>query len=435
MNANTAPVAQATTPRSLAEHFGNVRALSEQLCEPLLTEDYVITPTPQIGSPVKWHLAHTTWFFERLVLEPHLAGYRPFHPQYNFFFNSYYVQLGEKQDRTQRGFVSRPTVDEVYAYRKHVNERMLALLDAMDPAQWEVLSPIITIGIHHEQQHQELMLTDIKHIFWNNPLHPVYKEQVAPSCSGVPALNWHPIAGGLHWIGHDGKGFGYDNEFARHQQYVDDFELATRLVTNGEYIEFIEDGGYRQAAHWLDRGWDTLQEQGWSHPFYWEKRQDGWWMMTLAGMRPVEPAEPVCHLSYFEADAYARWTSRQPHQGGVRLPTEAEWEIAAYNEPIAGNFVEQGVYEPVALGGSETGLRQLYGDVWEWTQSHYSAYPGYQAPPGALGEYNGKFMCGNFVLRGGSCATSISHIRRTYRNFFAPHVRWQYTGLRLARSA
>lgn len=425
MNANPASAMEEASVQTLINYFNQVRSLTESLCEPLVTEDYVIAPTAHIGSPIRWHLAHTSWFFETMLLVPYVKGYKEFHPQYNFFFNSYYVQLGDKQDRTQRAFVSRPTVSEVYEYRKYVTDHMLQLMDNLDESQWTELEPIITIGIHHEQQHQELMVTDIKHIFWNNPLRPVYKaKESVPEAEAFP-LDWHRFDAGNYWIGHDGSGFAYDNEGGRHQQYVGDFELGSRLVTNGEFIEFIEDRGYENAKLWLDAGWDTLQDQGWSKPFFWEKRDDGWWQMTMNGMQPVNKAEPVSHVSYFEADAYARWA-------GVRLPTEAEWEIASQGVPMRGNFVESGLLEPTAATSS--GLSQLFGDVWEWTQSHYSPYPGYEAPPGALGEYNGKFMCGSFVLRGGSCATSITHIRPTYRNFFAPHVRWQYSGIRLARS-
>lgn len=434
LSSNTVSAAQdvqaSDTSQPLIQRFCEVQALSEQLCQPLLIEDYVVTPTPDIGSPVKWHLAHTSWFFETLVLLPHLAGYRAFHPQYSFFFNSYYVQLGQKQDRTQRGFISRPTVDEVYAYRRHVNEALLGLIDSASTALWSKIAPIITVGLHHEQQHQELILSDIKHVFWNNPLRPVYKERTPPPLGQgqAPALRWCPYPEGVYWIGHEGTGFAYDNEYARHRQFVAAFELASRPVTNGEYQAFVEDGGYRQSSLWLDAGWDTIQDEGWACPFYWERCDDGWHQMTLAGMQPLDPDEPVCHLSYFEADAYARWV-------GARLPSEAEWELAARERPVEGNFVESGVYHPLSLqADAGSGLQQAFGDVWEWTNSHYSPYPGYEAPPGALGEYNGKFMCGKFVLRGGSCATPQKHVRPTYRNFFSPQVRWAFSGLRLARS-
>lgn len=428
MSSNIAAKSESAS-QALAQRFSEVRALSDYLCEPLLTEDYVVMPTPHIGSPVKWHLAHTSWFFETLLLLPNVPDYQPFHPQYNLFFNSYYVQLGERQDRTKRGFLSRPTVAEIYEYRDQVTQEMFSFMEGMDEALWEKVAPLITIGLQHEQQHQEAMLTDIKHIFWNNPLRPVYREQEFQADAEVPPLRWQACRAGLYWIGHDGKGFAYDNESGRHQQFVGNFELASRLVSNGEFGEFIADGGYQKSEFWLDMGWDTIQDQGWKAPFYWEKRDDGWWEMTLSGMRPVHKAEPVCHLSYFEAEAYARWA-------GARLPTEAEWEIAAQALPIEGNFVGEGVYHPVPVRpNAKAGLQQMFGDVWEWTQSHYSAYPGYQAPPGALGEYNGKFMCNQFVLRGGSCVTSKTHIRPTYRNFFGPHVRWQFTGVRLARSS
>jgi ergothioneine biosynthesis protein EgtB len=426
MSVNTESVSASSSPQVIADHFKQVRQLTDNLCKPLTTEDYVIAPTPYIGSPVKWHLAHTSWFFEIFLLEKYVAGYEPYHPQYSFFFNSYYVQVGEKQDRTQRAFVSRPTVDEVVEYRHHVTEQMLTMIQSVDDSAWEELEPLVTIGIQHEQQHQELMLTDIKHIFWNNPLRPVYHNRELDQ-SNASKMTWIPFDAGLYWIGHEAEGFAYDNESGRHQQYVENFELGSRLVTNGEYLNFIEDGGYGKSVYWLDMGWDMIQDEGWNSPFYWKKQDDGWYEMTMAGLKPLNINAPVCHVSYLEADAYARWA-------GARLPSEAEWEIAANGLPIEGNFVEQGVYDtaPASDGAS---LQQMYGDVWEWTRSHYSAYPGYAPPEGALGEYNGKFMCNKFVLRGGSCATSISHIRPTYRNFFSPEVRWQYSGIRLARSS
>ena len=423
------------TAASLADAYRTVRRFTEHLCEPLATEDYVVQSMPDV-SPTKWHLAHTSWFFETFVLRPHLEGYRPVDPTYAFLFNSYYVQAGERHCRAQRGYISRPTVAQVYEYRRHVDEQVAALLDGADEALLATLEPLLTIGLHHEQQHQELLLTDIKHVFSVNPLRPVYRER-SPESAAAPPLGWAGFEGGVHWIGHPAEGsgeapaaapsFAYDNESPRHRVFLEPFELATRLVTNGEYLAFMEDGGYRRPELWLSMGWATAQENEWSEPFYWEKRDGRWWNFTLSGMREVDPHEPVCHLSYFEADAYARWA-------GARLPTEAEWEVAAGTVPLEGNFVEDGVHHP-APAPTGAALAQMFGDVWEWTQSQYTPYPGYRPPEGALGEYNGKFMCNQFVLRGGSCATSRTHVRRSYRNFFPPDATWQFTGVRLARDA
>jgi ergothioneine biosynthesis protein EgtB len=427
------PATAASASRYLA-----VRRLTERLCEPLVTEDYVVQSMPDV-SPTKWHLAHTSWFFETFILTPHLRGYRPLNEQYAFLFNSYYVQAGERHCRAQRGYISRPTVAEVYAYRSHVDEAMQQLVDSADEQLAVRLAPLIEIGLNHEQQHQELMLTDIKHVFSVNPLRPAYTTCPAPApgrarvdasgpAGAAGPVRWVPFTGGLQWIGHDGDGFAYDNEGPRHRVHLEPYALADRLATNGEYREFMEDGGYARPELWLSLGWATVQENGWTEPFYWERRDGEWWSFTLGGMRPIDAAEPVVHLSYFEADAFARWA-------GARLPTEAEWEVAAAAEPVTGNFVESGVVHPLPAqpATSDSALRQIHGDVWEWTQSQYSPYPGYTPPAGALGEYNGKFMCNQFVLRGGSCATSLTHMRPTYRNFFPPDATWQFSGLRLAR--
>jgi len=411
----------------LPARYERVRRLTEQLCDGLATEDYVVQSMPDV-SPTKWHLAHTSWFFETFILKPHLPSYQEIDPQYAFLFNSYYVHAGERHCRAQRGYISRPTVAEVFDYRRHVDENMAALLETADEALLDSLDPLITIGMHHEQQHQELMLTDLKHVFGVNPLRPIYRERSDEQRGTAPALEWVEFDGGLHRIGHHGEGFAYDNEGPRHRQFVEPFRLANRLVTNGDYLAFMEDGGYRRPEMWLSLGWATAQENQWTEPFYWERRDERWYLFTLSGLREVDPDEPVCHLSYFEADAFARWA-------GARLPTEAEWEVAADTVPIEGNLVEVGNFHPIAAEprpGSGA-LLQMYGDVWEWTQSQYTPYPGYRAPEGALGEYNGKFMCNQFVLRGGSCATSETHIRPTYRNFFPPDASWQFTGLRLAR--
>jgi ergothioneine biosynthesis protein EgtB len=434
----------------LISRYGEVRSQTEKLCVPLATEDYVVQSMPDV-SPTKWHLAHTSWFFETFVLSPCLDGYAPLDPVYAYLFNSYYVQAGERHCRDQRGYISRPTVAEVFAYRRHVDGAMADLLGSGDEALIARVSPIVEIGLHHEQQHQELMLTDLKHVFSVNPLRPSYRQQaLRPLATPAPA-RWVGFDAGVHQIGHDGAGFAFDNEGPRHRVFVEAFELADRLVTNAEYLAFMADGGYRRPELWLSLGWAAVQANGWSEPFYWERRDGEWWIFTLAGMRRLEPDEPLVHISYFEADAFARWA-------GARLPTEAEWEIAAGPSADGANFVEAGWLHPrpavdaaapppaAALPGPRAeqpatdepsgarGLRQMYGDVWEWMLSSYLPYPGYQAPAGALGEYNGKFMCNQYVLRGGSCATPGTHMRRTYRNFFPPDATWQFTGLRLARS-
>ncbi len=411
---------------TLITRYNQVRTFSEQLCVPLVTEDYVVQSMPDV-SPTKWHLAHSSWFFETLLLSRMLPNYRSIDPQYAYLFNSYYVSLGERHCRPKRGLISRPTVEQTYAYRRHVDQHVLDLLDRADAEMIETIAPILIIGLHHEQQHQELMLTDIKHVFSENPLRPTYIEQTPPVAGPVPPLTWVAYPESLALIGHSGTGFAYDNESPQHRQFVPAFQLASRLVTNGEYKAFMADGGYERPDLWLSAGWYAMEDNGWKAPLYWEEIDGTWHMMTLAGMRPVLDNEPVCHVSYYEASAYARWI-------GMRLPTEAEWEIAAAAVPIVGNFADHAHYHPLPLSGHVQGdLHQMFGDVWEWTQSSYGPYPGYRPEPGALGEYNGKFMCNQYVLRGGSCATSHSHIRRTYRNFFAPESRWQFTGIRLAQ--
>jgi ergothioneine biosynthesis protein EgtB len=394
-----------------------------------VTEDYVIQAMPDV-SPPKWHLAHTSWFFETFVLASAAPGYRSPHASYAYLFNSYYVAAGERHCRPKRGLLSRPTVEEVYRYRAYVDQHMTAWLEGLHGEELETWSPVVELGLHHEQQHQELLLTDVKYNFACNPLRPAYVTPDITKC--VPAvgpLRWVSFPAGVYWIGHDGQGFAFDNESPRHRSFVEPFQLASRLITNGEYLGFMADGGYERPDLWLSMGWDTVQREGWQAPLYWEQRDGTWWMLTLAGMQPVREAEPVCHVSYYEADAYARWAN-------ARLPTEVEWEVAAMPLPIRGNFVEHQTFHPVPMSQIDTAvpLVQLFGDVWEWTQSHYSPYPGYTAAPGALGEYNGKFMANQFVLRGGSCATSVSHIRPTYRNFFPADARWQFMGIRLART-
>jgi ergothioneine biosynthesis protein EgtB len=420
---------EAAPQATLLERYQRVRRFTEHLCQPLVTEDYVIQAMPDV-SPPKWHLAHTSWFFETFVLAPDSPGYRSPHPSYAYLFNSYYIAAGERHCRPKRGLLSRPTVEEVYRYRAHVDQRMSALLERLEGEELDPWSPIVELGLHHEQQHQELLLTDVKYNFACNPLRPAYLPPDTPRrAPAVGALQWVSFPEGVYWIGHDGQGFAFDNESPWHRSFVEPFQLASRLITNGEYLAFMADGGYERPELWLSMGWDTAQREGWKAPLYWEQQDGSWWTMTLAGMRPVQEAEPVCHVSYYEADAYARWA-------GARLPTEVEWEVAAAPLPIRGHFVEQRTSHPAPMSQADTAvpLAQMFGDVWEWTQSHYSPYPGYTAAQGALGEYNGKFMANQFVLRGGSCATSASHIRPTYRNFFPADARWQFMGIRLART-
>jgi len=422
-------LAESVSKNALVDRYKQIRRFTEQLCEPLVAEDYVIQSMPDV-SPTKWHLAHVSWFWETFLLSTALPDYRSFHPEYAYLFNSYYNTLGQRHCRPKRGLISRPTVQETYAYRHYVDERMLELFDRLDEGKLLQLVPMITLGLHHEQQHQELLLTDIKHVLSCNPLNPVYHACAPAPVSTVPPLAWVPFHEDVYWIGHDGQGFAFDNEQPRHREFVHSFQLATRLVTNGEYLAFIEDGGYANPLLWLSEGWATGQQQEWQAPLYWEKREGRWWMMTLSGLREVQMDEPVCHISYFEVDAFARWSD-------ARLPTEMEWEVAAQALPLEGNLVENALYhpQPLQLADDQEKLAQMYGDVWEWTQSSYAPYPGFRPAPGAVGEYNGKFMCNQYVLRGGSCATSLSHLRATYRNFFPANARWQFTGLRLAREA
>jgi ergothioneine biosynthesis protein EgtB len=409
------------------KRYQTVRQFSRTICETLVAEDYVIQTMPE-ASPTKWHLAHTSWFFETFVVKPHVANYRSLHPQYAFLFNSYYNAAGKMHARPQRGLISRPTVEDTYAYRKYVDELVEKLLETADQKQLESLAPLIILGLNHEQQHQELMLTDIKHVFWMNPLRPVFRKQKATTGASTAALGWRSFKEGIYSIGHDGTGFCFDNEGPRHQVFLRPFSLAARLVTNLEYLVFMEDGGYQRPELWLSLGWNTVKERGWDAPCYWEQRDGKWWMMTLSGMREVRLDEPVCHVSYFEADAFARWAQ-------ARLPSEAEWEVAAEGVPIEGNFAEGGYFHPTPVrdASPSNGLQQMFGDLWQWTQSSYSPYPGYAPVAGALGEYNGKFMCNQYVLRGASCATPRSHVRHTYRNFFPPDARWQFMGIRLAK--
>lgn len=411
----------------LEEAFRLVRLFSEQLCETLEPEDCVVQSMPE-ASPTKWHLAHTSWFFETFLLKPFYPDYKPVHPQYGFLFNSYYNAVGPFFARPRRGLISRPTLKETFQYRASVTSHVSGLLAGADDRLLQTLEPILTIGINHEQQHQELMVTDIKHVFSQNPLRPTFRERDDVAAGVVPPLGWLEFQEGIHWIGHQGDGFKFDNEGPYHRVFNSAYAIASRLTTNAEYLAFMEDGGYRRSELWLSLGWNAVQERRWEAPLYWAKGDRQWQTMTLAGMREVCPEEPVCHISYFEADAFARWA-------GARLMTEEEWEIASTGLPLDGNFAEDGRFHvaPLKVSGANETPEQMFGDVWEWTRSAYSPYPGYAAASGALGEYNGKFMCNQYVLRGGSCATSRTHIRRTYRNFFPPDARWQFTGIRLAK--
>jgi len=409
----------------LIAYYSNIRAFTEKLCEPLETEDYVIQTMPDV-SPTKWHLGHTSWFFEAFVLGKADPNYKSIHPLYTYLFNSYYIQVGERWFRQHRGLLSRPTVKDIFEYRKFVNENVLEFIENADEKIYKEYATIIEIGLNHEQQHQELLLTDIKHVLSINPLNPVYSARENIIQNGLAEMKWVNIDGGIYEIGNEGNEFCYDNETPRHKDFLNPFMLANRLVTNGEFLEFIEDGSYEKAPLWLSDGWAIIESEKWKAPFYWEKKDGEWWNFTLNGFRKVNPKEPVTHISYYEADAFAAWRD-------LRLPTEAEWEVASRKLNYEGNFVDKEIYHPTSLRNEKDGLNQMYGDVWEWTRSSYSPYPGYNPLPGALGEYNGKFMSSQMVLRGGSCATSQSHIRNTYRNFFPPHSRWQFMGLRLAK--
>jgi ergothioneine biosynthesis protein EgtB len=413
--------------RELLARYHEVRQFTERLCQTLQPEDCVVQSMPDV-SPTKWHLAHTSWFFETFILKVWMPDYQPEIPQYAYLFNSYYNAAGDMHRRDLRGLISRPTLAETYRFRRSIDQQIEALLERADEELLAQMEPVFVIGLNHEQQHQELLVTDIKHVFSQNPLYPVYRERhevIDPKT--IRPVQFIAFEETIFEVGHDGRGFSYDNEGPRHRALVPEFSLANRPVTNGEFLEFIEAGGYRRPEFWLSLGWMTVNEQRWEAPLYWTKRDGTWWNFTLSGMRPVDPAEPVTHVSHFEADAFANWT-------GARLPTEFEWERAAADLPVQGNFVEAERYQPAPVDpcpGEK--LSQMFGDVWQWTRSAYLPYPGYRAARGALGEYNGKFMSNQMVLRGASCATSRSHVRSTYRNFFQPEKRWQFTGIRLAR--
>jgi ergothioneine biosynthesis protein EgtB len=405
----------------LADRYRELRAASEGLCAGLSAEDCALQSMPD-ASPVKWHLAHTSWFFETLVLEG-LPGHAPFHPDFRVLFNSYYESVGAQHPRPERGVLSRPSLDEVRAYRRHVDAGILRVLDAGAPAS---SLAVVELGMHHEEQHQELILTDLKHAFSRNPLRPVYRERAPEPAGPVPPLRWHAFGAGLREIGHAGPGFAFDNERPRHRVFVEAYELASRPVTNAEFLAFVRDDGYLRPELWLSDGFAAVAARAWRAPLYWEERDGEPWTFTLAGMAPLRGDEPVCHVSHYEADAYARWA-------GARLPTETEWELAAQGVAREGGFVEGGRLHPGPSPAAGDHPAALFGDVWEWTSSAYTPYPGFRPLTGSLAEYNGKFMSNQLVLRGGSCATPRRHIRPSYRNFFPPDARWQWSGIRLAR--
>jgi len=406
--------------------YGAVRSQTLALCAGLSDADATAQSMPD-ASPAKWHLAHTTWFFETMVLAVHAPGYQPFDARFGFLFNSYYETLGARHARPKRGLLTRPSLDEVERYRSHIDAAMERLLEAPMTA---ALLALIELGCHHEQQHQELLLTDILHLFAENPLHPAY----APARRGprparqASSLAYSTYDGGLVDIGHAGPGFAFDCEGPRHPQVRPAFRLANRCVTNREWLEFMADGGYTTPLLWLSDGWTEVQRQGWRGPLYWWQEDEAHFHMTLHGAEPLDPDAPVCHVSYFEADAFATWA-------GARLPTEGEWESVAQAQGCEGNFADSGVLQPMPAAGPSHAPQQLFGDVWEWTRSAFSPYPGFRPSADAVGEYNGKFMSGQYVLRGGSCATPAGHIRATYRNFFKPDARWQFAGVRLAKDA
>ncbi len=420
------PPAPADLPAPpLAERYRAVRGATEALRAPLSAEDCAIQSMPD-ASPTKWHLAHTTWFFETFVLERALPERAPFDPRYRFLFNSYSTPVGPQYARPERGLLSRPSLDEVLRYRAAVDTALLDWLAGAGPGDGDLLA-VVELGIHHEQQHQELILTDAKHALGQNPLRPAYRSLPEPPRATAPPLRFERFEEGVRAFGHAGPGFAFDNESPRHRALVAAFELASRCATNGEYQAFLEDGGYERPELWLSDGWAWREAAGVRAPLYWERQDGAWQTFTLAGMRALRAEEPVTHVSFYEAAAFAEWA-------GARLATEHEWEAAAAGGPLGGNFVESDRLHP-APAPAVPHLAQLFGDVWEWTRSDYAPYPGYRPSAGALGEYNGKFMCNQRVLRGGSCATPASHVRATYRNFFPPTARWQFSGIRLARDA
>ena len=421
-------------PTADAARFCEVRSHTESLAAPLSPEDQVVQSMTD-ASPVKWHRAHTTWFFEEFVLGPGVAGYQVVDPSYRFLFNSYYEAVGARQPRPRRGMITRPSVDEVGEFRRRVDGAVASALEA--GALGADALELVELGLHHEQQHQELLLMDVKHLLWQNPLRPAYRAAAAApppggtdGSAGSPPQGWVALEGGILPVGHEGPGFAYDNEGPRHDELVRPFRLADRLVTNGEWLEFLADDGYRRPELWLSDGWATVQAEGWDAPLYWDQDEDGAWQaFTLSGMQPVDPSAPVVHVSGYEADAYARWR-------GLRLPTEVEWEVAVAALGSEDRSTGEPAPHPRTVPAAEPGrLRQAFGEVWQWTASQYTAYPGFRPAEGAVGEYNGKFMCDQHVLRGSCCATPPGHERVTYRNFFPARSRWAFSGVRVADDA
>ncbi|WED44231.1 ergothioneine biosynthesis protein EgtB [Legionella cardiaca] len=414
----------------LAQRFKDVRQKTEELCQPLFTEDYVIQSMPDV-SPPKWHLAHTTWFFETFILSPYLNSYKTFHPSFNYKFNSYYQTIGQPYLRPERGLLSRPTVKIIYDYRQYINDHILSLLERLPESELSTIKMLLSWGLQHEQQHQELLLMDIKHNFSRDPDFPCYQIVSRPKEEKINKeiiKTMMEVAGDIVEIGYDGTDFCFDNELPRHKKILEPFKIASQLVTNGEYLEFIMDNGYHDPRWWLADGWDWLQQHHCEAPLYWQKIDNEWHIFTLGGLKQLHLAEPVSHVSYYEADAYAKWR-------GCRLPTEDEWEHFVTKtglSPEQGNFLESGLYHPQACVYQKNNPSQFFGDLWEWTASPYTPYPGYKAMDGSLGEYNGKFMSNQLVLRGGCCVTPQNHIRASYRNFFQPEKRWQFSGIRLA---
>ena len=417
-----AAVIENAGPLLLKDRYQSVRRSTEALCAHLSAEDCNLQAMPD-ASPAKWHLAHTAWFFETFVLASYLPAHRPFNPGFAELFNSYYNGIGRQHPRPQRGLLTRPALAEVLEYREHVDARIAALLDT-DAGQQNDVAELVELGLHHEAQHQELLLTDLKYGLYQNPLLPAYRDRDMSTERHAQSLQWREYAGGTFELGSVSDEFVFDNETPRHTVYLQPFRLATRLVTNAEYLEFVLAGGYRNPEFWLADGWSELNAAGWRHPLYWRQRDDTWWEYTLNGLKPLNPAAPVTHVSYFEASAYACWA-------GLRLPTEAEWECVAARQHITGNFLDEDELHPLPAASCPD-ISQLFGDCWEWTNSAYLPYPGYRPPAGAIGEYNGKFMSGQMVLRGGSCLSRVFHIRPGYRNFFYPRDRWQCAGIRLA---
>ena len=412
---------------TVCRQFEAIRRESEALASRLTPEDQSIQSMPDV-SPTKWHLAHTTWFFETFILSRFDSAYRVFDPAFHYLFNSYYEAEGPRHPRPQRGLLSRPSCADVAAYRDHVDAGMARLIDGAAEETWREIAPLIELGCHHEQQHQELILMDIKHVFSMNPLLPAYQPPRRRAAGVASSLDWVEFTGGLIQIGHAGADFAFDNETPRHRVWLEPFRLATRPVSCGEFAAFIEAGGYREPDHWLSDGWATVRQQGWEAPLYWRSTDEGWRVFTLSGEKRLDPAEPVVHLSFYEADAYAKWA-------GKRLPTETEWETAATGLPLTGNLADSRRYHPTVDGSGTSDaarLRQMIGDVWEWTATPYTPYPHFRPVSGAIGEYNGKFMSNQMVLRGGAAVTPANHIRATYRNFFPPSARWAFSGLRLA---